>query len=137
MGIFGALRNKLLGRREELGDIRSHVLGESEYPERAPAMEEDESFGPREVPGLPELPEPPGRRFGEPRPGPYEESGFEESLPGREPIAMAGRETSESKDYEIMERLNIIEAQLSAIRSQTETINERLKNMEMRTGRRY
>jgi hypothetical protein len=128
MGIFGALKNRILGRREELGDIRSHVLGESEYSERAPAMEEDESFGPREVPELPELPEPPGKRFG----GRFEETSF-----GREPISTEEREPSESKDYEIMDRLNIIEAQLTAIRSQTETINERLKNMEMRMGRRY
>ena len=43
-----------------------------------------------------------------------------------------------SRNYDILDRLNIIEAQLSAIRSQTETINERLKNMEMKLGpRRY
>jgi chaperonin cofactor prefoldin len=38
-----------------------------------------------------------------------------------------------------MDRLNLIESQLAAIRSMTETINERLKNMESRLGlqRRY
>lgn len=44
-----------------------------------------------------------------------------------------------NRDYDIMDRLSLIESQLSAIRSQTELINERLKNMESRLGlgRRY
>ncbi|MBI2579836.1 MAG: hypothetical protein HYW27_02960 [Candidatus Aenigmarchaeota archaeon] len=44
-----------------------------------------------------------------------------------------------SKDYDVMQRLDVIESQLQAIRSQTETINERLKNLEFRLtgGRRY
>ena len=135
MGIFGSIKNKILGKGEELGDIRSHVLGE-ELPEREyPGIreEEEERLGPKEVPELPEAI--PRGGFGESR---YGEPGF-----GREPITMEEREPMaierepESKSYEIMDRLNIIEAQLSAIRSQTETINERLKNLEMKIGRRY
>jgi hypothetical protein len=134
MGLIGGLKNRLLGRREELGDIRSHVLGEEpferEYPGTRP--EEDEGFGPREVPELPEAsPRGFGERYGE-RFG-REPIAMEE----REPIAME-REPQSSGSYELMDRLKMIEAQLSAIRSQTETINERLKNLEMKlTGRRY
>ncbi|MBI3190366.1 hypothetical protein HYZ41_01535 [archaeon] len=44
-----------------------------------------------------------------------------------------------NRNYEIMDRLNLIESQLAAVRSMTETINERLKNMEAKLGlqRRY
>ena len=137
MGLIGGLKNRILGRRDDLGDIRSHVLGEEpferEYPGRGSAME-DEGFGPKEVPELPEAV--PRGGFGEPRYG--ERFGREPiAMEEREPIAME-REPSDSGKYELMDRLNIIEAQLSAIRSQTETINERLKNLEMKlTGRRY
>jgi len=136
MGIFGGIKNRILGKREELGDIRSHVLGEERLEPgfgREPPLEEDRFAGPKEVPELPEAV--PRGGFGESR---YGEPGF-----GREPITMEEREPMaierepESKSYEIMDRLNIIEAQLSAIRSQTETINERLKNLEMKIGRRY
>ena len=40
-------------------------------------------------------------------------------------------------NYEVIDRLNFIENQLAAIKSQTETINERLKNLELKLGRRY
>ncbi|MBI2173411.1 MAG: hypothetical protein HYT73_04385 [Candidatus Aenigmarchaeota archaeon] len=65
------------------------------------------------------------------------------SFPGRKDLgfedmgqpAMRGP----SKDYDVMQRLDVIESQLQAIRSQTETINERLKNLEFKLtgGRRY
>ncbi len=140
MGIFSAIKNRFLGRKEELGDIRSHVLSENEYPERGyPEREEGRM---QEVPDLPELPEPPRRRFGEqPEPPRFAEPGLssrlEEPSFGREPLSMDEPTPGGEGNYELRDRLNIIEAQLSAIRSQTETINERLKNMEMRMGRRY
>ena len=134
MGIFDSLKNRVLGKREELGDIRSHVLGEDTfergpYPERPPIEERD--LGSAEVPELPEAV--PGRGPLEPRS--YGEPRFGGEPFGREPTIE--REPPRSGDYEIKDRLNIIEAQLTAIRSQTETINERLKNLEMRLGGRY
>jgi len=39
--------------------------------------------------------------------------------------------------YELFDRISVIEAQLTAIRSQTETINERLKMLDIKLTRRY
>ena len=138
MGIFGAIKGRFLGRSgdsSEIGDIRSHVIG-NEYG-RDPYYEEDTPPVRQDVPQMTEVPRPDSREpVGlEPTPEygndpiPQARNNF------REPIAMEGSEGN--RDYDILDRLRMIEAQLSAIRSQTETINERLKNMEMRTGRRY
>jgi hypothetical protein len=97
-------------------ETRPGPVGVPEFPEPLPRQDRYSS------PGLEPRFEP---RFGEPV--------SMESPVEKEPISM---ERTDDK-YEIMDRLNIIEAQLTAIRSQTETINERLKNMEMRIGRRY
>src|SRR3990172_11511378 len=35
-----------------------------------------------------------------------------------------------ARNYELIDRLSVMESQISAIRSMTETINERLKNLE-------
>lgn len=122
MSIFGRIKGAFHKKEEgDLDSIRSHVLGEKP------------SFLEREEP-----------KFNEPK---FNEAEFK-PFDAREPIEF-GRpsfglerepfqaERPERKDYDILERLNVIEAQLSAIRSQTETINERLKNMEMRLPRRY
>ncbi|MBI2076125.1 MAG: hypothetical protein HYT72_02665 [Candidatus Aenigmarchaeota archaeon] len=131
MGIFGSLKNRMMGRRESFEDIRSYVVGAAQQPEQ-----------PAPRPGRFDSP---ANRFGaaEEDVGPpiksYEEQqlGFDEPT---EPSFVTRRPLVEEPkpSYDILDRLNIIEAQLSAIRSQTETINERLKNMEVRlTGRRY
>lgn len=39
--------------------------------------------------------------------------------------------------YELFDRIAVIEAQLTAIRSQSETINERLKMLDIKLSRRY
>lgn len=125
MGLFGGIK-RVFGRGDnidEIGDIRSHVIGENEDPygsDEPPMMSRMES--------APELPEVSKFR--------REPMGFGPSPMGeREPIEL---DRSSNREYDIMDKLNIIEAQLSAIRSQTETINERLKNLEMRVGtRRY
>ena len=134
MGIFTGIKNKLLRRKEETDydyqDIRSNVLNEPPKPEGF------EQYAPPPA----EPPEPqflrPQRsgeqydeRFRTPTQRRYEELTFDQS-PLAQPQATSDR-------YDIMDRLNIIEAQLSAIRSQTETINERLKNIELRLPRRY
>ena len=130
MGIFDAIKDRVLRREPaaDLSDIRSRVVGEP------PA----EQFGPPPEP-------PPGigiSRFQRTAErtgfGNEEQFGTEEfGGPLREPLRMDEPPLQES-DYDIRDRLNVIEAQLSAIRSQTETINERLKNMEMKLGpRRY
>ena len=111
----------------DLEDIRSNVLGNDflKTPE-------------------PDFPRPP-TTFNEPRrvadrfPG-IEQPHFEEppgfsSVDTRFPDRTSGQDRQ--NNYDIMDRLNLIESQLAAIRSQTETINERLKNMERSIGRRY
>jgi len=134
--VFGKLRSKLIGRREEMPPseeaIREHVLGELHPPgtppfpptpaataaprghygaefegERAVASAEIESLGP---PSIEEFPRP-----GMPMAPPRE---FE-------------RRVEERGIYELMDRLSVIEAQLATIRAQTETLNERMKTLEM------
>ncbi|MBI4018611.1 MAG: hypothetical protein HY368_03305 [Candidatus Aenigmarchaeota archaeon] len=127
MGIFSAIK-KRLGRGDDYGDeVKSAVLDEPFPP--LPSMERtapkyDERFGsPAYEEKFPREPE---------FPVPKEEQPLTLQRPGLdEPSA------NFKKEYDIMDRLNLIEAQLSAIRSQTETINERLKNMEARLVRRY
>lgn len=117
MGILDGIKDRVLRRSQdtELDDFRSHVLGQAQFE-----------------PPVPE-PQPPKKSYErDPVPDEMEPFGFDKSI-------VKEKDTLEvSKNYEIMDRLNIIEAQLSAIRSQTETINERLKNIDMRMqGRRY
>ena len=121
MGILGSIKDRLLRRGgDDFSDIRSHVLGEPMPEAEMPATRYEAPFRePAVEPGL------------EP---------FDASLPERKPIGLepSYEAPDQGRDYDILDRLNMIEAQLSAIRSQTETINERLKNLEVRlTGRRY
>ncbi len=133
MGIFDRVRNRMMGRSESFEDIRSYVVGAAQQA------------GPVPQPAL--ATRKPSMEFGrdEGDIGPpmksYEAAdvGFDEptepSFVTRKPISL--EESKPSSNYDILDRLSLIEAQLSAIRSQTETINERLKNMEVRlTGRR-
>ena len=125
MSIFGGIKNRIFGKQDDfsdIGDIRSHVIGENS----------SEPYGDDETPpfrsqqySVPELPDVTGGR------GP---SGFD--MPETTKSEPSGG-SDISRDYELLDRLKIMEAQLSAIRSQTETINERLKNIEMRLVRRY
>ncbi|MFH0832913.1 MAG: hypothetical protein V1900_04290 [Candidatus Aenigmatarchaeota archaeon] len=134
MSIFSSIKNRILGRSDDdIEDIRSHVLG--------PDMKEDK-FNTKN--DMAEFQEPTENSFD--NTNFREQSRFEEPSLGssrfkeRGPISLGddyGKDYSREKDYDIAERLGVIEAQLQAIRSQTETINERLKNMEMRLPRRY
>ncbi len=128
MGILSRLRN-FKHRSDDYDDVRSHVLGD--YPAPPPVMQEPMPIEPRRA--LPPV---------------YPQGYQEMPYPERSPIDVpAGLELPEAqrpemqrgdrRDYDIIDRLSIIEAQLAAIRSQTETINERLKNMETRLPRRY
>lgn len=134
MGLFGAIKRRVFGRSEEdFGDIRSTVLGEGLPPETPPPKRYEEippeadRFAPRGVERAPE----PGVDTREPMDlgGPIFSPREE-----KEPIDVG---TGPKDDYEVIDKLNFIENQLSAIKSQTETINERLKNLEMKIGRRY
>jgi hypothetical protein len=116
--MFDWLKNKMHKESDEdYSDLRSGILNEPEPVFRQPAQPERnyDDFSQRT------------RDVFEPmsmQPMPQSPSEF-----GQAP----------SRNYEIMDRLNLIESQLAAIRSMTETINERLKNMESRLGlqRRY
>lgn len=128
MSLFGSLKNRLHRKKEDIYDYRSHILSEPQ------AMDEE--------PPMPDPLEPLPTRSS------FQEQDFPPIVPRSrlkdltvEPYSQerpAQPEEKLGRDYDIMDRLSIIEAQLAAIRSQTETINERLKNMELRTGaRRY
>lgn len=137
MSVFSKLKNKIVGRREPVEErdfesVRSAILGESASPvgpkqEIQPAWKTKyaESTVPREF-AQPSLEEP------------------MQSMEIRQPYAQAFGEKPEEKNkwdrkdvYELFDRLGVMEAQLAAIRSQTETINERLKMLEIRITRRY
>ena len=139
MGIFSGIKNKLLRRQEgdyDYQDIRSNVLNEPPKPEGYEQYEPPPAQSYQAEPPEPTFLGRHQRQYDDkyrtPSQKRYEELTFDEqSLPG-------GGLQPASESYDMMEKLRIIEAQLSAIRSQTETINERLKNLEMRlTGRRY
>lgn len=104
---------------DDMEDIRSNVLG-SDLMRSAPEPDFPLERPPKAV------------GFDEPR--------FQEP-PGFSTINTRFSEYPEIKqkdrDYDILDRLNLIESQLAAIRSQTETINERLKNLETKLTRRY
>ncbi|MBI4014764.1 MAG: hypothetical protein HY365_02315 [Candidatus Aenigmarchaeota archaeon] len=116
MGIFDSIKERIMGRRseEDIDDIKSYVAGDN-YDEKFRSLSQ------------PEAPQKPWER------APLYEAPAEE-VPALS-VAQPAVRAQEEPRYEIMDRLKFIESQLSAIRSQTETINERLKNMEMRTGR--
>lgn len=123
MGLFSAIRKKLFHKGDEdYGEFKSSVLNEPLPPPPAlrESQEEESPFGESFTK---EPPFPRGENFPEIR---------------REPLGFEAEPTKEfQREYELLDKLNLIEAQLSAIRSQTETINERLKNLEARLVRRY
>ena len=148
MGLFSRLKDRVIGvknRNEpDFETVRSAVLGER-YPPVNPA--------PGQKTGL-EVDQPGWRtkyqdvgKYGE------EASPREVALPSLEtstsgidqPYSQAlGMRRDEQQHkwdrrdfYDVMDRLGVIEAQLAAVRSQTETINERLKMMEIRMTRKY
>ena len=110
---------------DDIEDIRSNVLGNDFL---------------RPQPPEPDFPRPATeRRVADRFPGIEEPVKFEEP-PGFNSVDTRFPDRSgqdRQGTYDIMDRLNLIESQLAAIRSQTETINERLKNMEHSIGRRY
>lgn len=147
--MFGSLKEKLIGRKKHNvshEDIRSHVINEKPPGfERKETIREKYNFA---DPASPEFHEMPGQALppleeglGEPRSRSLGARPEPEDFGPRE-RGFGGPRREASKDYannyDVLDRLNLIESQLAAIRSQTETINERLKNMETRlVGRRY
>ncbi len=142
MSIFSGIKNRILKRRDggddDYGDIRSSVLNERPAPEgynqyEAPAAEppEPQFLRPKRFEDQqPQYDD----KYRTPSQKRYEELTFDQPQSSGQ---MGQTVQQQEAKYDIMDRLNIIEAQLSAIRSQTETINERLKNIEMRLPRRY
>ena len=133
---------KVVHRGEDYDDIRSHVLGErmgyDSAPEPSRIQLEPQPYQPGYPPVQqpPPLPEPPEL---EPR---FESRYGESSAPQLsgfgEPAQLSSTAERTSRDYDILDRLNLIESQVAAIRSMSETINERLKNIEAKLGtRRY
>jgi hypothetical protein len=121
--VFGFLK-KIRHKEEDYDydDIKSGVLGRDEF-----APEPPEDVAQREP-----------ARYGPPAEFAPRQPGFGEPIAFGESAGEPFGGTRTNRDYDIMDRLNLIETNLMAIRSQTETINERLKNLEMKlTQRRY
>lgn len=138
MSLLSGLKNKIIGRKQEedvdMENLRGTVLGHS-YPPKPISPSEIKRQSPKapwqkEMENQPEnvqLPKPPMFEHDERVQPDFSRKALFES---REP------EKKEMHDkYEILDRLGIIEAQLTAIRSQTETINERLKMLDIKLGR--
>ncbi|GEM_PF-2777436 len=119
MGILSRMKEKALQREPRAPiseDIKAHVLGEYPPPPSQLASERHPPGARETEPGttmLPELPHPATLEAPEPV--------------HREPL----RREEKSLEYEILDRLALIEAQLGAIRAQVETVNERMKNLEL------
>ena len=138
--MFGFLKKK---KEDDFGDIRSGVLSEPNFdePDFPSRQSRETDFPPRAArqqgppPGFEDPLQP--RKFDnnnrfDDRPQFDEPAGFGS-------IDVRQEQRGPRNDYDTTDRLNLIESQLAAIRSMTETINERLKNMESRMGyqRRY
>ncbi|MFH0836615.1 MAG: hypothetical protein V1870_00640 [Candidatus Aenigmatarchaeota archaeon] len=137
MGIMAKLKDRIIGRRYEEPDydtVRAAVLGDNAPPVNPAGSRIDEK----------ELKPSWKTRYEQSESSNFQTNPFEPVTQAESVINDYGRENRE-KDrkidkremYELLDRLSIIEAQLTAIRSQTETINERIKLMEIRQTRRY
>lgn len=137
--VLGKFRSRLIGRVEAAPPsdeaIRAHVLGEMHPPSEAPFLP---------APAALAAPAMPRGRYGAEFEGERPVSPMEveelrppelEEFPKRELPATPPREferrLEERGIYELMDRLAVIEAQLATIRAQTETLNERMKTIEM------
>lgn len=133
--MFDRLKERFSRKHDDLGidDMRAGVLGRPsmDFQDPLPLAKGLDDFNPDTPQRAPaRVPDALSSGFGNSRYG--------------EPVAMDtgfsdDRRSSSGRDFDIMDRLNLIESQLTAIRSQTETINERLKNLEVKLGygRRY
>ena len=126
MGILGSLKDRILHKKQEdFYDFRSQITGK-----KSPFDEPNEPEPLEPLPTRSSFQEEPD--FSEPV---IQRSKLKD-LTVEPPPQRFGFERETSRDYDILDKLSMIEAQLSAIRSQTETINERLKNLELRIGSR-
>lgn len=137
---------RVVHRGEDLNDIRSHVLGDkySYEPEPFPQQQRPQTI--KAQLALPEQ-QPYQQPYGQyeneaPLPEPGFESRYGESSAPlssfNEPSQLGRSADKASRDYDILDRLNLMESQIAAIRSMTETINERLKNIDAKLStRRY
>jgi hypothetical protein len=130
---------KILHRNDEdYDDIRTHVLGE-----RFERFDEPAAFE-RPAPPAPApatMAAPPARDmddFSQRTRDVFGPPPVLDDFPQQPSAPLERTAEKTSRDYEIMDRLTMIENQLAVVRSQTETINERLKNMEAKlTMHRY
>ena len=127
MGFLDAIKDRLIGRKDDdLEDIRSYVTDDK--------YEQDfqSNLAPQDTPPQKswEKSPDPNQDFTQPQ----DQLAFSQPPESRRDLSVGSQNQG---DYDIIDKLNMIESQLAAIRSQTETINERLKNMEMKAGRRF
>jgi len=135
MGFISRLKDKIIGRSEErdFDTVRANVLGDYAPPVNQVNVQQPSWRSKYEETAVP-------REFSQPSLETMEEPhGLEIKQPfGQQFSEDENKHKWDRKDYyELFDRLGVIEAQLAAIRSQTETINERLKMLEIRITRRY
>jgi len=130
MSVLDGLKNKIIGRKDDdYDDFRSRILNEENKIHGDKHDDYDRRFE---------------KRFGEAqevepelRPFELEDRNFRNPVSmDREPVSLDTQSSlkREENSYEIIDKLNFIENQLSAIKSQTELLNERLKNIESKLG---
>ncbi len=127
MGLFGGLANRLHRKKDDdLDELRQGVLGERFEPEPlgTSPFAQQQPLQPSQRNPYEDFPTQSQRDFG---------ADVALEPPNRENVSFESR--SGEGNYEVIDRLRFIENQLSAIRSQTELINERLKNIELKLGR--
>ena len=133
LGIFKRHKN-------DFSSLRSHVVGEDfgmpEQPDELSSASFDRQMGRGRFAKEAALQ---GRDVG--YGNEYNPQSFEATLEPVQPLempAMSQGSQSGGSNYDVMDRLAFIENQLSAIKSQVELVNERLKNIDTKLGtRRY
>jgi len=133
--VFGWLRNRLHGRDEEYDEIKEHILSEPTLdgpgPMFARPLENKPYENPEPFAERPSMTPPPRREEFRTPPEPI---GLRDefSPSEREPIGLprAGRVEIDRLEDTLM----FIKEQLTAIKAQNETINEKLKNIERTLG---
>lgn len=139
MGLMSKLKDRIIGKKYEEPDydtVRSAVLGENALPVNPAVSRINEKEIKPEWKARYEQSQSADFQTNPFEPVTQAESVINDYARERENIGKE-RRIDKREMYELLDRLSIIEAQLTAIRSQTETINERIKLMEIRQTRRY
>jgi len=141
MSLFGSLRGRFHRKSDDIDELRSGVLNEPFQQEplgSSPFSRDVREARDATRPMFPRAQDDPLMRRDYPSERDYPADAASLEPITRDNVSFESRPQSSGTGegtYEILDRLKLIENQLSAIRSQTELINERLKNLELKLGR--